>query len=116
MTKSFTCIVCPVGCNIKTKVRDGECVDITGYACERGRVYGINECLHPLRTLTTTVFAGEGKMLPVKTDRPIPKELIFDCMKVINAAVAKPPLRVGSVIIKNICGSGADVVAAKSMR
>jgi CxxC motif-containing protein len=116
MIKKFVCIVCPLGCNIEAETGGGECLRITGYACARGRVYGINECLHPVRTLTTTIFAGDGKMLPVKTDKPVPKELQPGCMKVINAATAKLPVKVGSVIIKNICGSGADVVAAKSMR
>ena len=49
-------------------------------------------------------------MIPVKTDRTIPKELMFDCMKQINGAVATLPAHIGDVVIGNLLGTGANVV------
>lgn len=116
MIKTLTCIVCPVGCTIKVEMLGGEVKSIDGFRCPRGRDYGISECLRPVRTLTTTVYAGEGKMLPVKTDRPVPREKLFDCMAAVNRAAAAPPVEAGAVIIENIAGTGANLVAVKNMR
>ena len=68
---------------------------MTGNACPRGAEYGRNELLHPVRTVTSTVRA-EGsaiRRLPVKTDRPLPKEKIFDCIALLNTITAHDPPR-----------------------
>ena len=36
---------------------------------------------------------------------------MFDCMKVINEATIKAPVKIGDVVIENICGLGVDIVA-----
>ena len=41
----------------------------------------------------------------VKTDRPIPKEKITECMALINEAEAKLPIAIGDVIIEDAFGS-----------
>ncbi|MCQ2385375.1 MAG: DUF1667 domain-containing protein, partial [Clostridia bacterium] len=61
--------------------------------------------------LTTTGRTKSGGILPVKTSRPIPKELIFDCMKAVNAVTAPDNSRIGDVLVKSILGTDADLVA-----
>ena len=46
-----------------------------------------------------------------KTDKPIPKELVFDCMKAINAAKAPEGTKIGDVLIKGVLGTDANIVA-----
>ncbi len=112
ITKSIICTVCPVGCNIEVEMNDNkEIISITGNTCKRGLVYATDECINPKRTLTTTVFLDNGKILSVKTSTAVPKDLLFECMKEINKTVAKAPVTIGDVIIENILNTGADVVA-----
>ncbi len=112
MKKSLICTVCPVGCNIEVEMTDNkEIISITGNTCKRGLVYAENECINPKRTLTTTVFCDNGKILSVKTSVAVPKTLLFECMKEINKISAKTPVKIGDVIIENILSTGADVVA-----
>ena len=43
--------------------------------------------------------------MAVKTDNTIPKEKVFDCMKIINNTTIDLPVSVGDVIIKDVFGS-----------
>lgn len=111
MTRELTCIVCPRGCQLKAELApDGSVLSVTGNGCARGKQYALDECTHPMRTVTSTVRSTNGRMVPVKTNRTIPKELIFDCMKEINRASVALPVKIGDVVIPNLLGTGADVV------
>ena len=54
--------------------------------------------------------------VPVKTSEPIPKERIFDVMAEIQRQKAAAPVDCGQVLIKNILGLGADLVATRTIR
>ena len=113
MKRELTCIVCPVGCSLLVELVDGKVFEVKGNACPRGKVYAENECTSPMRTITTTVRCKSGEILPVKTENPIPKEKIFEAMKIINKANPILPISVGDVIIQNVCGS--NVIATKNI-
>ena len=111
MTRNLTCIVCPRGCQLAVELgADCAVLSVTGNTCPRGKQYAIDECTHPMRMVTSTVRTSDGGVIPVKTDRTIPKELMFDCMKQINGAVATLPAHIGDVVIGNLLGTGANVV------
>jgi CxxC motif-containing protein len=117
MKRELTCIVCPLGCKIEVGLDDNnpKIIEyIKGYTCKRGEEYARNECTHPQRVLTTTVACKGGGVVAVKTDKPIPKELLFDCMEVINNAEVDLPIHIGDVIIENIIGTQANIVAAQN--
>lgn len=110
------CIVCPRGCALRAE-RDGEAVRVTGNACKRGADFARAELTAPRRTLCTTVrtvFPGVP-VLPVKLSAEIPKEQIFPVMEAINAVILNRRVGLGGVILENVLGLGADVVAASSL-
>ena len=109
MIKELTCIVCPMGCRLKAELDGNGIKSITGNTCPRGKAYAENECINPRRTVTSTVKCSNGAVVPVKTDRTIPKERSFDCIKIMNAATAQIPVAIGDIIIKDVFG--ANVVA-----
>ncbi len=113
MKRELTCIVCPVGCSLEVQVEDGKVLFVTGNACPRGASYAESECTAPKRTVTTTMRCENGMLLPVKTDRPIPKEKVMECMRIINCTVAHLPISAGDVIIENVFD--AKVIATKNM-
>ena len=115
MTRNLTCIICPKGCNLKVEIENEEIKSIEGNTCKRGYDYAISEVTNPVRTITSTVKLEIGKMLSVKTNKPIPKELIFKCMKEINKVVAKPPIKIGDVLIENILETGSNIVATQNI-
>lgn len=109
------CITCPKGCHLK--VDEANDYAVTGNACPRGAEYGRNELLHPVRTVTSTVRVEGADLprLPVKTDRPLPKEKMRACMALLNTITARSPVRVGEVLAANILDTDVNIVATKSM-
>ena len=99
MTRELTCIVCPKGCQLKVELEGKKVISVSGYTCKRGLVYAEAECTAPMRTLTTTAPVEGGGVVPVKTDRTVPKELLFECMTVINNARVPADARLGDVVV-----------------
>ena len=112
MKRELTCIVCPVGCSLTAEIKDGE-VQVRGNTCPRGEKYAKSEIISPMRTITTTVRCKSGEILPVKTDKPIPKEKMFEAMKIINRAHPTLTIALGDIIIEDVFGS--NVIATKNM-
>ena len=108
----LTCIVCPKGCEMKISFdEEGKIASIEGNTCKRGIGYAEDECTNPKRTVTSTVRCECGAVVAVKTEKPIPKELVFSVMDEINTTVAKCGLSVGDVVIEDVCGTGVNVIA-----
>ncbi|HHY41766.1 MAG TPA: DUF1667 domain-containing protein [Thermoanaerobacterales bacterium] len=109
--KKVTCIVCPKGCLIDVKLEDGKIISIENYQCKRGIDYAQNEVLDPRRILTTTVKLSTGGVLPVRTREAIPKKYLKKAMLESKDIVVKPPIKVGDVVVKDIAGTGIDLIA-----
>ena len=116
MIRELTCIVCPKGCQLTVELEGKEIRSITGHTCKRGEEYANTECTAPRRTLTTTAPVVGGGVVPVKTDGTVPKELLFECMALINKAYVPADAEVGYIVIKNILNTGADVVTTRNVK
>ena len=114
MTKrEMVCVSCPMGCAITVELDDNnEVISVTGNTCPRGDKYARQECTHPERMLTSTVKVESGRLpvVPVKSASPIPKEMLFDAMKEVNKVTLKAPVTFGDVAVKDILGTGIDIV------
>ena len=110
--KQFTCTRCPMGCTLAV-AEANDIITVTGNGCPRGEEYGRSEYLCPVRTLTTTVrVTGAAEpLLPVRTDRPIPKEKLFACMELIRSMAVPAPVTTGQVLVENIADTGANLVS-----
>ena len=115
--QDLICIVCPRGCHLNAKVVDGKLVQIEGNSCVRGKTYALNELTNPTRMITSTVVieSSELKRLPVMTDKPISKELIFKAMNEINKVKVKAPVKIGDVIISNILNTDVNIIATRNI-
>lgn len=109
--RNMTCIICPMGCSITVRTEGEKIIEITGNTCKRGAAYAEAEISHPERTLTTTMRCIDGRMLPVKTDRPIPKDKMMDCMKRINGYTVTPPVAIGDILMEDVFGSNIVATA-----
>ena len=114
--RDLTCIGCPMGCQLTVELEGREILSVKGNTCPIGDKYARNEVLHPERTVTSTVVisGSDRPRLSVKTAGNIPKDKIFDCINEINAVRVKAPIKIGDVIIPNVCGTGVNVVATRN--
>ena len=113
--KELICIVCPKGCHLH--VDEANDYKVTGNGCPRGAEYGRIELTHPTRVVASTVRCAGGRYprCPVKTDQPVPKEQIFEVMRALDQVELTAPVQVGQVVLSDVCRTGANVVATKSM-
>jgi len=113
MKREMVCIRCPKGCRMTVEYEGNKVLKVTGNSCSKGKAYAIDEITKPVRIVTSTikVDGGELPVVPVKTDKAIRRNLIFDVMAEIYKAEVKAPVKEGQVILKNPAKCGADVVA-----
>ena len=114
--KTMTCIVCPSGCPLEVWEEDGE-IQVSGNTCKRGYEYALEEYKAPKRILTTTMRVKNGLLpvIPVRSNTPIPKDRLFESVKIINKMIINAPIKMGKVLIENILGLGINIVASRDL-
>lgn len=115
MKRTFTCIVCPNGCEVEAEYEGSTVLSVTGNLCPKGKTYVTQELVDPRRTIATSVCVKDGvlPLVSVRLTSAIPKDRIFDAMNVINAQTVTAPVRIGDVIVHNLLGYDCDVIATK---
>ena len=115
--RHFTCVTCPVSCEIDVELQDGRVVSMEGNKCQKGEEFVLQELEEPMRVLTTTVrLKGAGwAMLPVRSDAPIPRRLLFRAIEELAGVELQAPVKIYDVVIKNVAGTGANIVATRNM-
>lgn len=117
MTDRLTCILCPVGCELEVD-HAGAGLEVRGNQCEKGIGFAEEEILHPMRNLATSVplRGTTAQMISVRLNGPVPRDMIFPILTEIAKLRPEPPIRRGRVLIPNILGTGADVIATRTVK
>ena len=118
MDKKLICVSCPIGCEITARIENGVVTSVTGNRCPRGEAYARQEAIDPMRVLPTSVqvIGGDLPLVSVKTDRPVPKRLIWQIMDYIRALSIEAPVKIGQVLAEDIMGTEANLVATREVR
>ena len=114
----ITCIGCPLGCRIRLTIDEtGEITECSGHQCKIGKKYAVQEYKSPERVLTTTVRTKGSvrHLLPVRTDNPVPKDMLKQCMQSLAGIEVQPQLRIGDTVVSNILGLGVDVICTDNL-
>lgn len=117
MKRTFTCIVCPNGCEIDAEYEGTEVRSVSGQLCPKGKAYVVQELVDPRRTIATSVRVTGGTLplTSVRLTKPVPKDRIFDVMDAINGKVLAAPVAIGDVVIENVLNLGSDVIVTKNV-
>ena len=109
--REIVCIVCPNGCRIACK-RDGADWSFSGQRCKRGADYAAAEITRPMRSLTTSVKTAfaDAPVVSVRTNGEIEKTMIPQALEALKSVCVETRIRLGDVVIKNVCGSCVDVI------
>jgi CxxC motif-containing protein len=96
---NLICITCPIGCNISAELVNGQ-LNCTGHTCARGEDFARAELTNPMRTLCSTVRTNNPAcpLLPVRTQREIPKAAMMDVMHLLAGVTVTQPMQCGDVI------------------
>ena len=112
----MVCIVCPNGCRLQVdKTENG--VTVQGARCKRGENFAVTELTCPTRSVTSSVkttVAGYP-VLSVRTDGEIPKEKISEFIRKLSQFTLDKKVPIGTILIKNVCGTGVNVITTTEM-
>jgi NADPH-dependent 2,4-dienoyl-CoA reductase/sulfur reductase-like enzyme/CxxC motif-containing protein len=111
--EEIICLVCPLACRGWVINKNGVIEKMVGFRCKKGKDYAEKEIKAPERVLTTVVKTTNPAqpLLPVRTDRPVPKELLMNCMTITSEVEIKEPLEIGEVILHNLLNTRVDLIA-----
>ena len=117
MDREIICIMCPLGCRMQVQIEGQEVIQVEGEGCKKGVKYAQQEVSFPGRILTTTVATDNPEMplLPVRSNKALPKEKLIDCMKQISTHSVKGSVQLGQPVIDNILGLDTDIVACRTI-
>lgn len=116
--RNLICINCPMGCMLTVAMEDEKILHVSGNTCRRGETYARKELTDPTRTVTSTVKVSGGmeRMVPVKTSKDVPKGKVLECVHALKDVAVCAPVRIGDVILENVAGTRADIVATKEVK
>lgn len=117
-TYEVTCILCPISCKAKLFLEGDEVISVENLECSRGKTYVENELKKPMRDFFTVVKVEGARVsvLPIRTSGPIPKEKMIDCSKELSKVIVKAPVKLGSIILKNLLNLGVDVISTQDLK
>lgn len=112
----LTCLLCPEGCELEVR-REGGGASVEGQRCDRGLGFAEEEVLRPLRNIAASVPVRGTRetMVSVRLSRRIPREMIFPVLAEISRLRPEAPVRRGQVLIADVAGTGADVLATRTV-
>ena len=71
------------------------------------------------KEIFTTVVRMKGSkefnVVPVKTSRPVDKDLWKELSKALSRLRVGPPLKTGDVVCQNILNTGVDVICSRNI-
>ena len=119
MEMRICCTTCPNECELDIEIDENKnIISAKGNKCPRGLAFAEKEVVDPERVLASTVKVVDAKhntLLPVRTKEALPLRLHFDAMHQLETMHVNAPIKMGDIIIKNVCDSGIDVIASRNI-
>lgn len=118
MTRTFTCILCPNGCEITVQHENGEISSCEGNQCKNGIKYVTQELQDPRRTIASSVAVtgGDFPLVSVRLTSPVPRAEIFSVMEQIRSLSLTAPVEPGTVLVHNILGTDSDLITTSRVK
>jgi CxxC motif-containing protein len=116
INKEMTCIICPNGCKLEVIYEDS--LVVRNALCPKGEEYARSELLSPVRNFTSTVKVNKGvlSLVSVRSDRPVPKEKMFEIVRFLKDIELEAPVRFHQTVCKDILGTGADIITTREVK
>ena len=115
--RHFVCVVCPIGCEITVVHDGGKIISMEGNKCEKSKEFVSQELIEPMRILTTTVRieGARWSVIPVRSDKAVPKRLFPRIMKQLRRIRLQAPVNMLDVVVKCVLDTGANIIATRTM-
>ena len=117
MITKMTCIECPQSCALTVDGENCRFISVSGNQCPKGEAYAKTEIENPLRILTGVVVTRglALKMIPVRTDKPIPKAKIIEAAAQLRKMRMEKSPRIGDIIVSDFMGLKVNLIATRDV-
>lgn len=115
--RHFVCVICPIGCEVDVIHDGGEIISMEGNKCKKSEEFVRQELIEPMRVLTTTVRIQGARwpVIPVRTDKSVPKRLFLRIMRQLRRIELQAPVNMLDAVVKDVAGTGASIIATRTM-
>jgi len=115
MIRKMICIECPKSCELSVDLEGCKVVSVKGAKCPKGIAYAAMETETPSRIFTATVSSVglSLKLIPVRTNKPIPKKDILKAAEEARRMKLTKPVKVGDVIARDFIAPGVKLIATR---
>jgi len=95
--KEFICTACENNCSVS--------------------MLAMKEAENPTHSVTTTVRTVFPRIpvLPVRTNRSVPKEKVMEIIRELSKVVITEKIGIGEIVAANILGTGSDIIVASDV-
>lgn len=109
------CVCCSNNCTVSIDETNGNAV--SGNRCRNGAAFALHELSNPKRRINAEVriTGAEVDKCPVKTDRAVSKDDLPNIAEILEHFQAEAPVYISQVLIRDIGGTGANLVACKNI-
>lgn len=116
--RDLICVICPNGCQLEADIEEKpstRVLEVRGNLCEKGIPWAEQEITNPMRTIASSILVDGGDMplVSVRTDAPVPLKSIHPVMDAIKSLRAKPPVRIGDIMIHHPAGTDCNIIATR---
>lgn len=115
MIKKMICIECPKSCELSVDLEGCTVLSVKGAKCPKGIAYAAMEIETPSRIFTATAVSDglSLKLVPVRTDRPIPKNDILKAAEEVRKLRLTKSVKVGDVLVRDFIAHGVKLIATR---
>lgn len=112
----ITCVCCSNGCVVSVDETNGNAV--SGNRCSNGKAYAIHQLTNPKRQVNASLPIANGDVdhIDVKTDRAVKLEHLDNILAELKEMHLEAPIYVSQVLIHDIAGTGANLVACRTVQ
>jgi len=116
-TRKIICTSCPMGCELTVTFDEEKVIEVKGNACPLGTDYAKQEIFDPKRMVASTVRVRNGyhPLVPVYTEKPVPKPIIMDVLAEIRKVEVEAPVSINDVIVENVLDTGINIIASRNL-
>ena len=109
------CIECPKSCELSVDLEGRKVASVKGAKCPKGIAYAAMEMETPSRIFTATAVTHglSLKLVPVRTDRPIPKKDILKAAEEVRKMKLTKPVKAGDVLVRDFIIPGVKLLATR---
>ncbi len=111
------CIMCPMGCELKVLHKGKDVLKVEGNGCPLGIKFAKEELTNPKRVIITTVQVEGGlyPLVPVRSEKPVPKSVFFKILEELRKVKVKAPLKFHQVVLKNAMNTGVNIITTRAL-